>query len=176
MNIKEVSKTYNHIDLTEVKPHLNMSNSYTAEDLYLTGLIAVATEQAENYTEVPIALTSLEASTKGSYQAITLPYSNYKVIDSITVDGAALDPAGYKVVEGLTSFDIQFTNQLTGDILIAFKVGFDASNIKPVIKQAILVKIMDLFDTERSDYLISSYSRNNVFENMLHYYRRITFI
>jgi hypothetical protein len=172
MKIKEISKTYNHISLTEVKPHLNINQAFTDDDTYLTGLIAVATEQAENYTETDIALTTLEATDKGTFSLIKLPYTHLKSVDSITVDGVILDPAEYKVIEGLNSFDIEFINQVTGEIKISFKTGFEAVDIKPVLRQAILVKIMDLYDVERSSYNGINYNMNNAFINMLHYYKK----
>lgn len=44
------------------------------------------------------------------------------------------------------------------------------------IKQAILIKICDLYDIERGGYISGTFKENKAFERLLNYHKKITFI
>jgi len=175
MNIEEVNRTYNHIILSEVKKHLHVNSNYDDDNDYLIGLIAVATTIVENDIENNIALANKIAIMGiNNKNEITIPDGNLNTISGITINGVIVST--YTVYSDEFSFTITFDDVVTGELEIEYSAGFTAQDLKPVLKQCILIKIMDMYDNERSSYTGGAFTINRAYENMINYYKKIVFI
>lgn len=181
MKVLETSKAYTHITLDEAKEQARVSKNFTADDTQLNALMTVATDMAENYIENHIALTSLQANQKEfSGQEISIKEGHLKELTDIRYtdpSGAAIvlsAGAGYSVEAEEFSFKIVLDQPIQAkDLKVNFICGFDAVTIKPVLKQAILIKLVDLYDVERSSYNSGTYQLNTAFVNLLNYHKRL---
>lgn len=180
MKVKVTGKTFNHITLAEAKTHARVATAFTADDAYLTSLITVATDMAEKYIQNHIALTDLTGIRKDfSGKEFTVFEGNFKAVTSLTYtdnNGATvtLAAADYEVEAEEFYFRV-FLNQAitTKNLTIVFTAGFDATTIIPVIKQAILIKLVDLYDIERASYTSGSFQLNKAYESLLNYHKKI---
>jgi len=178
------------LSLSEVKRHLRLDNDFVDDDDYIMTLINAGTQIAENYIGKDIALTSntLRIDNFGTFLAnnqsvnITAGFNGdyIKIFDgnflSVTsvLDGNS-NPIGTiaQTSKHEDYFLIEWVQSITGDpITINYLTGFnDTITIPEVIKQAILVKISDLYDSERSSYNFNSSKKGDVFENLLNFYK-----
>ncbi|WP_017732717.1 head-tail connector protein [Nafulsella turpanensis] len=178
MRTKVISRTFNHITLQEIKHQTKVSEAYTADDIELNNLLKVATDMAGNYIENVIALTSFETKTgEFSGTKITINRGHFYGIDSITYTdryNQTITVTAFEVEAEDRQFTITFDSWIDAtEMTINFKCGFDALTIPPVVKQAILIKLTDLYDIERASYTSGSFQLNKAFENLLNYHKRI---
>ena len=179
LKTKVISQTYNHITLAEIKAQLRISTSFISDDTFLQTLLLVATDMAGNYIENVIPLTDLQTNVKNfSGSCISIPKGNFKSITSITYtdrNNSVITVTGYEITDNEFGFDVEFTTSIDAELLtVNYKCGFDAITIKPVIKQAILIKITDLYDIERASYNAGNFQQNKAFESLLNYHKKIS--
>ena len=157
-----------------------MSSGYTEDDVYLNSLLQVATDITGNYLDNHVALSVMESRVKDfSGTVIIIPEGNFHDITSIIYTDRykvshTLSGSGYNTTADDFSFKIELDQWIDAtDLIINYRCGFDAATIRPVIKQAILIKITDLYDIERASYHSGSFQLNKAFENLLNYHKRI---
>jgi hypothetical protein len=181
MKTKITGRTFNHITLAEIKKQTKVSTAYTDDDTELLAFLQVATDIAGNYIENHIALSTLETKIpEFSGAVLTVEEGNFYGITSIIYTDRygwnhTLTTSGYTVDPDQFKFTITFDQHIDAtDMTINYKCGFDDLTIPPVVRQAILIKITDLYDIERASYTSGSFQLNKAFENLLNYHKKIT--
>lgn len=108
-----------------------------------------------------------------SGSSVTIDEGNYNSIISITNDDTSTLITSYDIKEGYSKFNIAFENTLNcNSLTIKFTTGFDSSlNFDEGLKTAIIVKIADLYDKQRSSYGFSSENYNATWETMCDKYK-----
>jgi hypothetical protein len=175
---QEIKTKLNYpVSLCEVKRHLRIDNDFVDDDAYLEGLIIAATQLAENFIEKDIAETSTVLRLDdfvGDYVRIT--DGNFLSLTSVVNDASVAIGTVHQTSKHDNFFQIEWTTSLCSNPLtITYKTGFLENTTPPIIKQAILIKIADLYDSQRADYNWSGMQDNKVFENILTYYKQIRF-
>jgi len=167
-------KTKLIVSLLEAKKQCNVEDDFLEDDTHLTMLIESARGAAEDYTGVDLADTTntLEFIRLNTDQ-IKINEANFDSVTSITqtIDEVetVISSDDYEIQKRRTDFTIMFDSVIDVDkLVIVFKTGFTASNIPTQIKSAILVKINDLYDMERTSYVSgSNFKDNRTFERLL---------
>ena len=162
------------VTLTEAKKQCNVESDFLDDDTQLTMLIESARGAAEDYTGTDVALTinTLEFI-RPNTDKIKI---NEAVFDSIvsitaTIDnvGTVISPDDYETHIRRTDFTLLFDNYLSPDkLVIIFKTGFAPDDLPYQIKSAILVKINDLYDLERTSFVSGANFKDNLtFQRLL---------
>lgn len=165
------------LELEEVKRHLRIDPTYTEDDNYIEGLIPAAVTIAENFIEKDIAKTLTELRIddfQGDWIRINDGnfLSLYEVLNSSDVSIGTV----YQTSKHNDFFQIEWTTSLSSDpIKIKYYTGFEDGSVPAAIKQAILIKIADLFDSARSNFSWDGMRDNKVFEAILTPYKGIFF-
>jgi len=176
----EKTKTYFPLSLDEAKRHLRVDVDYNEDDDYINDLIYAATREAENYIGKDIALTSNVANIfKFSGDDIRINEGNCLQVNEVISDSStlivpAVTKIFYNYFEVELSSYINYTNEYV-PLQVKFDTGYDAGDCPQDIKQAILIKIANMYDVNREDsspaYLKDSYASNN----LLNSYKQILF-
>ncbi len=179
MNVKVKSNYF--ISLAEAKKHLRQDVSFTDEDSYITQLIEAATGFAENYIEKDIAVTvNTLTILEFSGTEIVIQEGNYRSVTSVTGSGSGLIDAGdYTVKYDDATFTIVLDDSVSisdETMTIVFVTGYTLSIYPKQIKQAVLIKIHDLYDPERGTFNIGVLKMNDIFEGLLNFYVKMRFV
>jgi uncharacterized phiE125 gp8 family phage protein len=159
-------KTDYLINLSEAKAHLRVDT--TDEDAYISQLIKAAVQAAEQYINKDIAQTE-----------------NTLVIEYFNGYGIEVDEGHLQAITSLkdeSNTDVAYENLMVYDslfkltvsdfipvqtITLKFNTGFTDSTLPPLIRQAIYVKIADLYDSQRSGIQFNTMQYAKVFETLL---------
>ena len=163
------------VTLFEAKNQLNVEDDYVDDDQLILRLIDDATALTLDFCGKDIALTenTLEYIdfTGSSYTVCEAPYKGELVITSTIddVDTELVEGADYKVRTMLTKFVVIFTESVSCDKLtLTFNTGYTKDDIPGAIRAAILVKVNDLYDLERTSYTVGvNYRDTGAFERLL---------
>ena len=182
MKIKALGKTYPFLSLEEIKKHLRIPINFVDDDVQLNTLLMVATDLAANYIENNIALTDFQATQeefsgqlididRGHFHSLqSIEYTDKETGQKVTLSG----DVGYKVSAEEFVFLITLDQPINAENLkVNFQCGYDAETIEPTIKQAILIKLTDLYDIERASYNSGSFQLNDAFHSLLNYHKQI---
>lgn len=179
MNVKVKSDWF--ITLNEAKTHLRVSEDFVDEDSYILQLIQAATGLAEDKIEMDVASTTnttLEKDFSGSQ--IVIPEGNYRSVTSVTAETTGvISSSNYEVTYTHADFTITFDETVNindEDMTIVFETGYIISTYPPKVRQAVLVKIHDLYDPERGSYGMSAVKDNDVFNILLNPLVKKTFV
>jgi hypothetical protein len=186
MKFKNISKTYAFVTLDEAKEQANISKNFLEDDALITRLLRASTLLAENYIENHIALTEYEGKQDRFIGALKeVKKGNFHSLQSITYTDRATGTettlsagVGYEIASNDVSFLIMLDESVDAEnLIINFKCGFDAISIEAVeeIKQAVLIKFVDLYDVERSSYTTNTIKHHTTFENLLNYHKKLNF-
>jgi len=163
-------KTDYLITLAEAKSHLRVDTS--AEDNYISDLIKSAVNFAENYIDKDIATTTNTAVLKDfGGTLIEIDEGNLISITSIKDEAGTVLAYDSNLDIYDSSFIVELTNNLSiQDVTAVFVTGYSVSTLPPAIRQAIYIKLSDLYDVERSSAMFNTIQTNHVFESLLNYY------
>lgn len=185
--LRNTSKTKSEFPLTlsEVKTHLRLENSYTDDDTYITQLIEDATQEAENYIDADIALTTV-TDLYYDYAGYYVEVQESPLIDITSVSW--FDAAGnettltsddYILRRGQAKFSIELDDSIDcedGYLKLVFRTGYLSKETVPgPIKKAIRAKITDMYDVERGGCVSGAFKDSGAFERSLDYYKRRSF-
>lgn len=165
------------LSLCEVKRHLRIDNDFVDDDDYLTGLIQTATMIAENYIEKDIAKTEVVLRIdEFDSDWIRINEGNFLSVVSVLDSNNASIGTIHQTSKHDDFFQIEWTTSICSDPLtITYYSGFNEDETPAIIKQAILIKIADLYDSQRADLNWSGLTDNKVFEQILNFYKIIRF-
>jgi hypothetical protein len=170
------NKGANPITLSETKTHLQIEEDYTSDDEYVTSLIDVATQLAEDYCGADLLPTENTMVVFEFYgQELVVEDGNY--LSGLTITGTTTD---FDVYENISSFRVVFNDfigknanyqdDLDQNLTLHYWTGF--SSMPVVVKHAIKIKVADLYDMERNGYTTNTYKTNDVFGQLLSYYKK----
>ncbi len=159
-------KTNYIISLAEAKAHLRVDT--TDEDAYITQLLKAAVQAAETYINKDIALTTntLVLNYFAGY-SVEVDEGHLKEINSFK------DANNNSIAYGdLCVYDSSFKFYLNQSIdiqnvTLVFTTGFNSDTLPPLIRQAIYVKLADLYDSQRSSIQFNTMQNARVFETLL---------
>ena len=171
------SKISYPISLDQAKRHLRIDNDFVDDDDYIQDLVYAATQMAENYLEKDIAKT-LNTLRIDEFDDDTLSVYEGNFIELVSVkdsNGTAIGTIHQTSVH-YDFFNLEWTGTLNADpIVILFHTGYNESECPEIIRQAILIKIGDLYDNSRSSLIYSGLTDSKVFETILNSYKSIRF-
>jgi len=178
MNLLNISSDYNitkskalyPISLAEAKRHLRVDVDFRDDDDYIENLITAATTLAENYINKDIAKTTNTLRIYDfSSDYLEVYEGNYiSIIDVVDSNDASIGTLDY-ILNHDNSFIVEWTDTITTDpITLTYYTGYDECPV--LIKQAILTKIGDLYDSARSNFAWNGMQDNKVFETILNFY------
>jgi|GEM_PF-6715882 hypothetical protein len=175
MTLTEQSKAFTFISLSEIKKHLHINEAYTDDDGYIDTLLEVATKVVENDTSRTLADTTFIINdTLDKAKEYTIEIGSVRSIEAITLDGSVF--TGYTIEKGDFKSVLTFDEPVSGDISITLKAGFTATEKDKVLIQCILIKVFGLYDNERSEFNSMNYYKNNVYENLVNFYKKERFL
>ena len=164
------------VSLSEAKRHLRVYDEEREDDNYIQDLIYAATAKAEQYIGKDIAETN---NTQQIYDYIDdslyIKEGNFISFTQAVTDASALCTVDH--VDTFYNYTyVEFTNSYDSDPLtITYKTGFNEGECPALIKQAILIKIADLYDVDRQSYLMGSLKENKAFEALLNSFQQVIF-
>lgn len=168
------------VSLSEAKRHLRVDEDVNDDDDYIQELIYAATEKAEDYIGKDIAeTTNVQELFDWNGQYLKIPKGNFIsftqgiIEDSSTLVSAIDTQIFYNYAYIKLSSSVS-TSEFT-PFVITYKTGYNEGNCPKTIKQAILIKIADLYDVNRQSYTIGNIKENKAFENLLNAYRKVSF-
>lgn len=168
------------ITLSEAKNHLKVD--FSADDTYITALIAAARKQAEEYTNLSLIDSTYEQAFDGfplatranPHQSFVLWRSPLISVTSIIYtaeDGTSTteSASNYSVdthskpprVSPVYGYSWQSAQDIPASVVVTFRAGYaDADSVPEPIKQAMLLMIGSWYDNrEDSVYNLPTHSR-----------------
>jgi uncharacterized phiE125 gp8 family phage protein len=160
------------ITLFEAKQHLRVDT--TDEDNYILNLIRAAVGYAENYIQKDIVSTTntlvLEDFSGVLIEVNEAPFVSLTSVKD--VNGAALVYDYLKIYDSYFTLELE-QSQSESTVTLEFVTGYTNATLPAAIRQAVLIKIADLYDVDRNTYGFQNYQKaaaNNAFEALLNYY------
>jgi hypothetical protein len=174
--ITNKTKTYNQITLSESKQHLGYDTGDTTNDVYLIHLINTSTNIAEAEIGFDIAVTS---NSLEDYDFLGSEYILHcKQPRSITMSGITQNNAVVNLTALITpQYFENYTNLILGQyydfkkVLVSYNCGYTV--LPENLKHAILLKIAELNDIDRSNYISNTQINSKAFERLISQYKRL---
>lgn len=162
------TKNYNLVSVDEAKQHLRIPIEDTSNDVYIQTLIKVATRIAEEYIGDDVVETTTTLEDYDINDSCYVIYSPNVEVVSISGDTAI---TGYTVHNFYNYSRVYFGNFINvKTLVIKYKSGYNNEDNFD-IKHAILLKIGELFDVDRNNYVTSNMKETRAFEYLLNPYR-----
>lgn len=144
------------VTLAEAKKQVN-AVEFDDDDAYLSSLVAVARDHVEKYCGAFFSAQTAEAKATGWYDMAQLPVSPVSTVTSITyvdTDGASqtLDASVYDLRGDsiVLKYGQSWPPVQPGSLItLTATVGF--ADAPPAVKQAILLRVDDLYDNRGSE-------------------------
>jgi uncharacterized phiE125 gp8 family phage protein len=169
----EKTKTGTVASLTELKAQLNIPDEFTDDDTILTALLAAAVESVEDDTRSDLldttnVLTHDLIATQYTADTVAVPrliYINQAPVRAITkveisTDGntwTTIAATAYSVRFMFNRVEVRLFDSATAiQIRFTFTSGYTDLLRPKRLKQATILKAADLFDTERSNYIVGA--------------------
>lgn len=163
-------KTSYPIDLPAARVQLRLDDDFIRDDNYIESLIPVATQAAENRIRKDIAITTNVLKLYNfAGSTIKLNQGNLISITAITTKENPLVPLdNYNVYIYSNRFRIELDDHVTTDELtVTFETGYPQGSVPPTIRQAILIKVADLYDLDRASSVMVAVRPTGVFDALL---------
>lgn len=178
MSIPVKTRTSWPVSLSEAKRHLRVEEDFNEDDDYIQNLIYASTQKAEQYIGKDISETENVQELFGwSGQYLTISEGNFIsytqgiVEDTSTLVSAVDTQIFYNYA--YIKLDQSISCPSFTPFIIYYKTGYEEGYCPELIRQAILVKIADLYDVDRQSYTIGSLKENRAFQSLLDSYRKV---
>jgi len=174
MSIPIKTKVSWPVSLSEAKRHLRVEDDFHEDDDYIQNLIYAATAKAEQYIGKDIAETTNSQSLYDySGDDLTLMEGNFNSFTEAVTDTST----AYNAIETRIYYNsayVELSESVSSDpLVVSYKTGYDQGECLPLIKQAILIKIKDFYDEQRSSYDKGTVRPNKAFEYQLDSFRLV---
>jgi len=175
LGIPVKTKTGTPITLAEAKAQLQIESNFTADDTYITSLVAIALEKLEADTNSDVLETTnvlefdLESSAPAMWYINQSPLIEVtKIEKKIGATWSDIPATDYKVTgHWFSKFLITTLTSIEADqIRITFKTGYLAANMPRVLKGAALIKVADMFTNERQGYTLNV-AANTAYQSLI---------
>ena len=168
--LNQISKTtlYYPVTLQEAKTHLRVDMDFIQDDDYIQGLIIAATRKAEEYIGKSIALTS-NVIPFDNFMSDQIVYDegNFNSLVSITTDASTtLTPKTIRSYRNCFYIELPASVD-SAPLILTYKSGYDQGKCPGDIKQAILIIIGNLYDSQRSNYAFTSMQDTKAYQSLL---------
>lgn len=177
---KTISTTGAVCTLAEAKKQCQVETSDTDDDTYITSLIGVATENVKDDINAAILETTNVLEYRiGDEHGETIQ-TTYRIPDSPLIsltkievyDGstwADIDAATYETRNYFSCFEVEFTTQPASAkrLRFTYKTGHTDATRPVTIKQAVLIRIADLYTTERQSHSYNNLSETKAYTRLL---------
>lgn len=166
------------VTLTQAKDQCSVDEDFLEDDRILLSKINQATAYIESRTGTDIVFTENAAEyIEFDGNILCIEETPLKELKSIkkTVDGVEEELVAnddYTIQKNRTSFIIRFTETITADSLaVEFETGYDFGEIPFDLESAIIIKINDLYDMERTSYVVgTNFRRIDPIESLISSY------
>jgi len=160
------------VSYSEACAHLRVDEGADTDPI--NRIIRAATRLAENYIETFIAKSryTLQRSIKDSSEVVFQAF-NLLEIEGIKVNDSNV--SDWQLVSNGDRHTIHFDKPLSGSLEVVFKAGFSSETCDESIKTAILIKIGELYDVDRSGYTLNNYRKTDQFQTILNHHKQIYF-
>jgi len=163
------------VTLQQAKQQLNIEEDFKDDDAHILFLINTATSMAEDFTGIDVAFTkNTQEFVDFIGGSIIFREAPLVHVESITVtdnegNEIIVPEEEYTIRTRRTDFMIEFENTISYDkVVVVFYTGFDIEEVPYQIQAAVLVKVNDLYDIERTSYIVgSNFKDNRTFERLL---------
>jgi len=147
---------------TEVKKQLNIESTFTDDDTYIATLIAAAVEIVEDdiiadIRDISNVLTyefHPDESLQTHYRIPQTPLRTFTKLEAW--DGSeyiTIEASKYHITTNWQSFEIEIRETFTATKLrFTYSTGYTDAKRPAKLKQAVILKAADMYDTERSSY------------------------
>jgi hypothetical protein len=165
------------VSLCEIKRHLRIDNDFTDDDDYLIQIRNSAVQLAENYLNKAICKTSNELRIdEFNSDTIKIYEGNFLSMISVLNASSVAITTTYTTNSHYNFFTIEWTSSVCSDpIYLNFYTGYEEDACPELIKQAILIKIGDFYDSQRADVAWSGLTNQRVFESILDGFTAVRF-
>lgn len=161
-------KTVYHVTLAEAKQQCNIDPDETRDDALLNRLIKAATQITENEIQKDIAKTT-NVLTRIDFSGDTIRVNEGNLISITTIETAESETplSNFNTYIYRDSFRVELDNYVDTDLLtVTFETGFAVDKCPEALRQAILVKVADLFDYDRASSTLLSVKNTGLFETL----------
>jgi hypothetical protein len=165
------------VSLCEIKRHLRIDNDFVDDDNYLIQIRNSAVQLAENYLNKAIAKTSnvLRINNFNS-DTIKIYEGNFLSMISVLNSSSVAITTTYTTNVHYDFFTLYWSAYVCSDpIYLNFYTGYEEDVCPELIKQSILIKTADLYDSQRADTAWGGLTNQRVFENILDGFTAIRF-
>ncbi len=174
----EKEKSGQPVSISDAKKQVNLEPEETEDDAKLYELIQTAIELVESDTNSDILLTDntlvVEVDRAPWQSLIRITQSPLNAFEKIeqynneTENYEEIPSADYSVVTMHNWISIKLTKSITAKKLkFTFKTGFNDFEIPLQLKQAILMKVADMYDPERQSYTGNAIQQNNAYRHLI---------
>lgn len=163
-------KTSYPVTLQDAREHLRLDDDFIRDDRYITGLIPVATRAAEDRIRKDISRTTNVLKLYNfAGSVIKLNQGNLISITAITTKEDPLVPLeNYVVYIHSDRFQIALDDHVSTDELsVTFETGYLPEILPATIRQAILIKLADLYDLDRASSVMVAVKPTGIFDTLL---------
>lgn len=171
--VEQLTKTIEDypLSLNAIKRHLRLDNDFVDDDAYLMELLKAATQYTEGFLNKAVTKTkNVLRLDDFSGSAIQIYEGNFLSL---------IDPSVGTVKQTSVHYDyftIEFVDSIAADPLyVTLYTEFEIETCPELIKQAILIKIADLYDNSRTSLIYSGLTDSKVFETLLQSYQSYRF-
>jgi len=169
------TKTNYPVSLDEAKRHLRIDDNWDKDDDYIRNLIKAATHKCEEYIGKDIAETDNVLKIWNFIGSeLWVEEGNFLSLTSVKADDNSTNISVNKTQVYYNRFYLELTESQDQDPLyVYYKTGYIPENVPALIKQAVLVKIGDLYDVERQSY--SNEKENYAYQRLLDSFKLILY-
>lgn len=163
------------VSLDEAKRHLRIDDSWDKDNDYIRNLIYAATEKCEQYIGKDISETENVLKIWDFIGSdFYVEEGNFLELTSVQASDASTSLSVEETQVYYNRFYVELTSYTNQDPLyVNYKTGYEPGSVPSIIKQAVLVKIGDFYDNERSSY--NKDRDNRTFERLLDSFKIILY-
>lgn len=174
------TKTIYPVSIMDAKLHLRVDMDYTNDDGYILNIIKAATREAENYIGKDIAYTTTIASLHDFYgDYIRVNEGNFKsALEFISDTSANIQISGtrayHNYFEVFLGTQVSSTTKYT-PAKLTYITGYTDETCPDEIKQAILIKVGNMYDVDRQDDTPTYLKDGRASDNLLNSHKIILY-
>ena len=163
------------VSLPEAKRHLRIDDSWDKDNDFIRNCIWAATQKCEEYIGKDIALTTNVWKIYDYVgSSLWIEEGNFNSLTSVQQADASTSITVDHIEKGYNRVYVELEESVSVDPLyVNYVTGYSVGEVPALMKQAVLVKIGDLYDVERQSY--SAYKENFAYQKLLDSYKIVLY-